>query len=293
MDELRAGGVAAGPVCPLLGRGDGTAAAPGVSGSSPRSAVLGGAASGHSEPGASPCPGNGRCPCWERSSAGPGARHVEGGWFGPPVPAQPGAQPCGSGAGRCGCRGAGCTPPESLLGGGCGPGGGWFAAPAGSPARGGSGLACRRPASGPAGLCGELPGEGGEDVRADVLDAGKGESCAGAGEPRPSGVDPLGGPAAAEGVLRALRGGELWPEEGEDEGVWDLLRWGSTGCRSPGVRPGCLKLFCRPSLSQNLVGDQEHLTIQVSELEEEVSTLRKINKNLFDFSARIITKPAK
>lgn len=46
-------------------------------------------------------------------------------------------------------------------------------------------------------------------------------------------------------------------------------------------------------LSQNLVGDQEHLTIQVSELEEEVSTLRKINKNLFDFSARIITKPAK
>lgn len=45
--------------------------------------------------------------------------------------------------------------------------------------------------------------------------------------------------------------------------------------------------------SQNLVGDQEHLTIQVSELEEEVSTLRKINKNLFDFSARIITKPAK
>lgn len=44
---------------------------------------------------------------------------------------------------------------------------------------------------------------------------------------------------------------------------------------------------------KNLVGDQEHLTIQVSELEEEVSTLRKINKNLFDFSARIITKPAK
>ncbi|KAK2541926.1 Wdr18 [Columba livia] len=44
---------------------------------------------------------------------------------------------------------------------------------------------------------------------------------------------------------------------------------------------------------KNLEGNQEHLTIQVSELEEEVSTLRKINKNLFDFSARIITKPAK
>lgn len=61
----------------------------------------------------------------------------------------------------------------------------------------------------------------------------------------------------------------------------------------PAARPGCLMLPCRVSLSQNLVGDQEHLTIQVSELEEEVSTLRKINKNLFDFSARIITKPAK
>uniref|UniRef100_A0A8C0FK25 WD repeat-containing protein 18 n=1 Tax=Bubo bubo TaxID=30461 RepID=A0A8C0FK25_BUBBB len=61
----------------------------------------------------------------------------------------------------------------------------------------------------------------------------------------------------------------------------------------PGPRPRCLTLFCVFFLSQNLVGDQEHLTIQVSELEEEVSTLRKINKNLFDFSARIITKPAK
>ncbi|NWT04708.1 WDR18 protein, partial [Mionectes macconnelli] len=44
---------------------------------------------------------------------------------------------------------------------------------------------------------------------------------------------------------------------------------------------------------KNLVGDQEHLTIQVSELEEEVSNLRKINKDLFNFSARIITNPAK
>lgn len=61
----------------------------------------------------------------------------------------------------------------------------------------------------------------------------------------------------------------------------------------PEVRPGCLTLFSCGVLWQNLVGDQEHLTIQVSELEEEVSTLRKINKNLFDFSARIITKPAK
>lgn len=59
------------------------------------------------------------------------------------------------------------------------------------------------------------------------------------------------------------------------------------------LSPRSLTFFCRIFLPQNLMGDQEHLTIQVSELEEEVSTLRKINKNLFDFSARIITKPAK
>ncbi|XP_015668939.2 WD repeat-containing protein 18 [Protobothrops mucrosquamatus] len=40
---------------------------------------------------------------------------------------------------------------------------------------------------------------------------------------------------------------------------------------------------------KNLMGDQEQLKIQVTELEEEVSTLRKINKSLFDFSSSIIT----
>lgn len=59
------------------------------------------------------------------------------------------------------------------------------------------------------------------------------------------------------------------------------------------VRAEALTLVCCVFVSQNLVGDQEHLTIQVSELEEEVSNLRKINKDLFDFSTRIITKPAK
>ncbi|KAF7237100.1 WD repeat-containing protein 18 [Varanus komodoensis] len=44
---------------------------------------------------------------------------------------------------------------------------------------------------------------------------------------------------------------------------------------------------------KNMMGDQEQLKIQVAELEEEVSTLRKINKSLFDFSNRIITKPGK
>ncbi|XP_061457287.1 WD repeat-containing protein 18 isoform X2 [Rhineura floridana] len=44
---------------------------------------------------------------------------------------------------------------------------------------------------------------------------------------------------------------------------------------------------------KNLMGDQEQLKIQLTELEEEVSTLRKINKSLFDFSSRIIIKPSK
>lgn len=69
---------------------------------------------------------------------------------------------------------------------------------------------------------------------------------------------------------------------------------GCTNLSLAELSPGSLKFFCHFFfLPQNLMGDQEHLTIQVSELEEEVSTLRKINKNLFDFSARIITKPAK
>uniref|UniRef100_A0ACB8F0W8 Uncharacterized protein n=1 Tax=Sphaerodactylus townsendi TaxID=933632 RepID=A0ACB8F0W8_9SAUR len=44
---------------------------------------------------------------------------------------------------------------------------------------------------------------------------------------------------------------------------------------------------------KTLMGDQEQLKMQVTELEEEVGTLRKINKSLFDFSSRIITKPGK
>lgn len=79
-----------------------------------------------------------------------------------------------------------------------------------------------------------------------------------------------------------------WEVEGEDRRVWGLLPLGPQLPQTQG-----LTLFHCVFLLQNLVGDQEHLTIQVSELEEEVSTLRKINKNLFDFSARIITKPAK
>ncbi|XP_032992477.1 WD repeat-containing protein 18-like, partial [Lacerta agilis] len=44
---------------------------------------------------------------------------------------------------------------------------------------------------------------------------------------------------------------------------------------------------------KNLMGDQEQLKIQVTQLEEEVGTLRKINKGLFDFSSRLIMKQGK
>ncbi|XP_054835109.1 WD repeat-containing protein 18 [Eublepharis macularius] len=44
---------------------------------------------------------------------------------------------------------------------------------------------------------------------------------------------------------------------------------------------------------KNLMGDHEQLKNQVTKLEEEVGTLRKINKSLFDFSSRILTKPGK
>lgn len=80
-------------------------------------------------------------------------------------------------------------------------------------------------------------------------------------------------------------------EEGGDQRVWGLLLRGEQ--QPVPARAEGLTLVCCVFVSQNLVGDQEHLTIQVSELEEEVSNLRKINKDLFDFSTRIITKPAK
>ena len=54
----------------------------------------------------------------------------------------------------------------------------------------------------------------------------------------------------------------------------------------------------RPSLSalplpQNVLGGQDQLRIRVTELEDEVRNLRKINRDLFDFSTRIITHPTK
>lgn len=45
-------------------------------------------------------------------------------------------------------------------------------------------------------------------------------------------------------------------------------------------------------LEKNMLGNQM-LPARVLELEEEVRNLRKINRDLFDFSTRIITRPSK
>ncbi|KAL1023216.1 hypothetical protein UPYG_G00037840 [Umbra pygmaea] len=43
---------------------------------------------------------------------------------------------------------------------------------------------------------------------------------------------------------------------------------------------------------KNVFGDGENTKVRVSELEEEVRTLKKINKDLYDFSAQLLTKPS-
>jgi pre-rRNA-processing protein IPI3 len=42
-----------------------------------------------------------------------------------------------------------------------------------------------------------------------------------------------------------------------------------------------------------VLGGQDQLRVRVTELEDEVCNLRKINRDLFDFSTRIITRRAK
>lgn len=68
-----------------------------------------------------------------------------------------------------------------------------------------------------------------------------------------------------------------------------------------GVSPGCWpglggsgqsSLTHTPFSQQNMLGNQM-LPVRVLELEEEVRNLRKINRDLFDFSTRIITRPSK
>lgn len=47
------------------------------------------------------------------------------------------------------------------------------------------------------------------------------------------------------------------------------------------------------AMEKNVLGGQDQLRIRVAELEDEVRNLRKINRDLFDFSTRVITRPAK
>lgn len=42
---------------------------------------------------------------------------------------------------------------------------------------------------------------------------------------------------------------------------------------------------------QSIFGDGENTKVRVAELEEEVQTLKKINKDLYDFSSQLLTKP--
>ncbi|XP_015420110.1 PREDICTED: WD repeat-containing protein 18 isoform X1 [Myotis davidii] len=47
------------------------------------------------------------------------------------------------------------------------------------------------------------------------------------------------------------------------------------------------------TMEKNVLGGQDQLRIRITELEDEVQNLRKINRDLFDFSTRIITRPTK
>ncbi|KAG9350777.1 hypothetical protein JZ751_024666 [Albula glossodonta] len=43
---------------------------------------------------------------------------------------------------------------------------------------------------------------------------------------------------------------------------------------------------------KSVFGDGENTKVRVAELEEEVKTLKKINKDLYDFSTQLLTKPS-
>lgn len=43
---------------------------------------------------------------------------------------------------------------------------------------------------------------------------------------------------------------------------------------------------------KSVFGDGENTKVRVSELEEEVRTLKKVNKDLYDFSTQLLTKPS-
>uniref|UniRef100_A0A4W5LD83 WD repeat-containing protein 18 n=1 Tax=Hucho hucho TaxID=62062 RepID=A0A4W5LD83_9TELE len=58
-----------------------------------------------------------------------------------------------------------------------------------------------------------------------------------------------------------------------------------------GVETGGVCLRLAPH-TQSVFGDGENTKVRVSELEEEVRTLKKVNKDLYDFSTQLLTKPS-
>ncbi|KAM5238269.1 WD repeat-containing protein 18 [Ctenodactylus gundi] len=71
------------------------------------------------------------------------------------------------------------------------------------------------------------------------------------------------------------------------------------GLRHQGSEPSCqerleqLQAVMTHTMEKNVLGGQDQLRMRVAELEDEVCSLRKINRDLFDFSTRIITRRAK
>ncbi|XP_060037474.1 WD repeat-containing protein 18 isoform X2 [Erinaceus europaeus] len=71
------------------------------------------------------------------------------------------------------------------------------------------------------------------------------------------------------------------------------------GLHLQGAEPSCQErgeqlheVMCS-AMEKSVLGGPDRLRIRVTELEDEVRNLRKINRDLFDFSTRIITRPAK
>ncbi|CAN9500292.1 unnamed protein product [Ophioblennius macclurei] len=53
-----------------------------------------------------------------------------------------------------------------------------------------------------------------------------------------------------------------------------------------------LSLLMNAVTDKSVFGDGENSKVRVAELEEEVQTLKKVNKDLFDFSSQLLTKPS-
>lgn len=159
------------------------------------------------------------------------------------------------------------------------------------------GLGRGRGEGGRAGLGAQGGRHHGEDGRGEAKEGGVG----------PGKVGRAWGGGAMEEVGRGHEGGgpwRRWPGLGPGRaapGAVDSARslpcvpgrGAVTLAAAPRVRGPRALSPALPRLRQNVLGGQEQLRVRVTELEDEVRNLRKINRDLFDFSTRIITRPAK